>query len=127
MRNHTESDLTPQWVSDLYNNPDRVVFQVPEGATMANPPHPGEMVREFLDDLSLTVTKAADALNVSRNSLTEVVLGKRAVSLDMATRLELVFGLNREMWLKMQVAHDLWHFNPSDIRVNKRFIEVEYA
>src|SRR5580692_9638654 len=76
---------------------------------MFNPPHPGEIIREdCLKPLSLTVTAAAAWLDVSRQSLSEVLNGHNGVSAEMAIRLEKAGWSNAETWLGVQTAYDLW-------------------
>ncbi len=73
------------------------------------PTHPGEMLREdFLSDYGLTVAGLAEAIGVSRQSVNELLRGRRAVSLDMALRLARLFGNTPEFWLNAQRAVDLW-------------------
>ena len=75
---------------------------------MKNPPHPGGVVlRQCIEPLSLTITEAARALDVTRNTLSELVNERRGVSPEMAVRLAKVFGGNAETWLRMQAAFDL--------------------
>lgn len=75
---------------------------------MKNPSHPGRVVRTMcLEPHGLTVTAAADGLDVSRQALNNLVNEKSAMSADMAIRLEKRFGIKAEMWLKMQLAFDL--------------------
>lgn len=52
---------------------------------MHNPPHPGEVLREYLGDI--TVTEAAVKLGVNRVTLSRIVTGSSGVSPDMAYRL----------------------------------------
>jgi antitoxin HigA-1 len=62
--------------------------------TMKNPPHPGLVVlRECIEPLGLTITDAAVALGVTRNTLSELVNGKRGISPEMAVRLTDDFAL----------------------------------
>ncbi len=76
---------------------------------MQNPPHPGEIVKfDCLEPLSLTVTRAAKGLGVTRQALSALVNFKSGVSVDMAYRLSLAFGSSPEMWLRLQMAYDLW-------------------
>lgn len=76
---------------------------------MANPPHPGETVRELcLKPLGLTVTAAAKALRVSRQSLSELLNGRAGISPEMAIRLEKAFGSTARAWLQQQAEYDLW-------------------
>jgi addiction module HigA family antidote len=73
------------------------------------PTHPGEMLREdFLPDYELTVAGLADAVGVSRQSINELLRGRRAVSPEMALRLSKLFGNSAEFWLDAQRALDLW-------------------
>ena len=77
-------------------------------APMMNPPHPGEIVRgECLEPLSLTVTRAAKGLGVSRQTLSELVNQRAGISVEMAIRLSKSFGSTPETWLGLQTAYDL--------------------
>lgn len=76
---------------------------------MQNPPHPGEVIREFcLAPLGVTVTDAAKALGVSRKALSELLNGKTGVSPEMAIRLSIAFDTTPESWLTQQMQYDLW-------------------
>jgi addiction module HigA family antidote len=76
--------------------------------TMKNPPHPGLVVlNECIEPLGLTITDAAAALGVTRNTLSELVNGKRGISPEMAVRLAKVFGGSPEGWLVQQAQYDL--------------------
>lgn len=67
------------------------------------------MLREdFLPDYGLTVSKLAEALGVSRQSVNELVRERRAMSPEMALRLGRLFGNSPEFWLNAQRAVDLW-------------------
>jgi len=73
------------------------------------PTHPGEMLREdFLPDYGLTVSSLAASLEVSRQSINELLRERRAVSSEMALRLARLFGNSPEFWLNAQRAVDLW-------------------
>jgi addiction module HigA family antidote len=73
------------------------------------PTHPGEMLREdFLPDYGLTASGLASAIGVSRQSVNELLRGRRAVSPEMALRLGKLFGNSPEFWLNAQRAVDLW-------------------
>ena len=73
------------------------------------PTHPGEMLREdFLPDYQLTVTSIATALNVSRQTMNELLRERRAVTPLMALKLSRLFGNSPEFWMNAQYARDLW-------------------
>jgi addiction module HigA family antidote len=76
---------------------------------MHNPPHPGEVLRELcLEPLELTITEAAEALGVSRKTLSSIVNGRQGISAEMAVRLSIAFDTTAESWLNQQVQYDLW-------------------
>jgi len=78
-------------------------------ARTVRPTHPGEMLREdFLPDYGLTVAGLAAALEVSRQTVNELLRERRAVSPEMALRLGRLFGNSPEFWLNAQRALDLW-------------------
>lgn len=74
--------------------------------TMDNPPHPGEILREWLGDMS--VTDAAQRLGVSRATLSRVLNGSSGISADMALRLQAALGTSPEMWMGLQDDYELW-------------------
>lgn len=77
---------------------------------MHNPPHPGEIIRELcLEPLGLSVTTAAEALGVSRKTLSAILNGHAGISPEMAIRLSIAFDTSAESWLNQQSQYDLWH------------------
>ncbi|MCF8109607.1 MAG: HigA family addiction module antidote protein [Desulfohalobiaceae bacterium] len=81
---------------------------------MYNPPHPGEILKEFcVEALDLTVTDAARALGVSRKTLSTLLNGRAGISPEMALRLSKVFGRTPEGWMRLQLQYDLWKVEQS--------------
>ncbi len=67
------------------------------------------MLREdFLPEFGLNVAGLADAVGVSRQSVNELLRGRRAISPEMALRFARLFGNSPEFWLNAQRAVDLW-------------------
>lgn len=92
--------------------------------TMHNPPHPGEIIRELcLEPLGLSVTDAAQALGVSRKTLSSILNGRSGISPEMALRLSKAFNTSPESWLNQQVQYDLWHARKASkgIKVKKLY------
>lgn len=90
---------------------------------MKNPPHPGTVVlQECIEPLELTITQAAAALGVTRNTLSELVNAKRGISPEMAVRLAKVFGGSEESWLLQQAQYDLAHVRRD--RLNLKRLEL---
>ena len=78
------------------------------------PTHPGEMLREdFLPDYGLTIAGLAASLDVSRQTVNELLRERRALSPEMALRLARLFGNSAEFWLNAQRAVDLWEAEQS--------------
>jgi antitoxin HigA-1 len=76
---------------------------------MHNPPHPGEVLKELcIEPLNLTVTETAEALGVSRKTLSAILNGRSGISPEMAIRLGKAFGTSPESWLNQQMQYDLW-------------------
>lgn len=73
---------------------------------MHNPAHPGLVLREYLEGVS--VTAAALSLGVTRTTLSRILNGNSGISADMALRLEAALGTSAEMWIGMQTQYDLW-------------------
>ena len=71
------------------------------------PPHPGSFIRaEILDELNLSVARAADILGVRRATLSDLVNEKAALSPEMALRMEKAFGVSMDTLLRLQAWHD---------------------
>jgi addiction module HigA family antidote len=87
------------------------VINSPKTYIMFNPPHPGETIKEvILQALNLTVAEAALQLDVDPIILLNIVNGEASISVDIALKLEnwIENGPSAEVWLGMQMSHDLW-------------------
>jgi addiction module HigA family antidote len=79
-----------------------------------SPTHPGELLREIIaEGLRLPIAQAARQLGVSRMTLHRVLRGEQAVTPEMALRLGKLCGNGPELWLRMQMARDLWRLERS--------------
>jgi antitoxin HigA-1 len=93
------------------------------------PSHPGDFIRtEILDELGLTVSKAAEVLQVRRATLSDLVNGKAGVSPEMALRIEKAFGMNMDTLLKMQTWFDTYTMRErADQIMVKPFVPVAHG
>jgi len=74
------------------------------------PIHPGEiLLEEFMKPYGMTQTDIAKRIGVSRKHISELVNGRKGISTDIALRLSRLFGTSPELWLKGQLAWDVWH------------------
>ncbi len=77
---------------------------------MHNPPHPGEVLKELcIEPLGISITETAEALGISRKTLSAIVNGRAGISPEMAIRLSKAFKTSAESWLNQQLQYDLWH------------------
>lgn len=89
---------------------------------MHNPPHPGKVLRQLcLEPLGITITQMAEALDVSRKTLSAILNERAGISPEMAVRLSIAFGTSSESWLNQQVQYDLWQAEQHrrELRVKK--------
>jgi addiction module HigA family antidote len=71
------------------------------------PIHPGEFLRETLDDMALTQAALADAIGVSPMRVSHVLKGDRPVTAELALRLGRALGQTPQYWLNLQSTYDL--------------------
>ena len=75
---------------------------------MKNPPHPGDFIRtEIVSPTGLSVTSAAQALQVSRPALSSLLNGKAGLSGEMALRIEKAFGVKMDTLMRMQSSYEI--------------------
>ena len=73
------------------------------------PIHPGAVLRlDVFGPLGITQSELAKRLDVSRVSVSELLLEKRSLTPDMAIRIGKLTKTERESWLRMQQVYDLW-------------------
>ena len=69
--------------------------------------HPGEHLREELDELGMSARAFATALDVPVNRVAQILRGQRAITADTALRLARYFGSSPEFWLNLQKMYEL--------------------
>lgn len=70
--------------------------------------HPGEILfTELIEANGLTISDVAKILQVSRQSISNIINKKSDISPEMALRLTTVFGGNPDIWLRLQAKYDL--------------------
>ena len=69
--------------------------------------HPGEYIREALEDLGLTQAALAKSLGVSAMRISHVVREERPITAELALRLGQAFGQSPQYWLNLQTDYDL--------------------
>ncbi len=69
--------------------------------------HPGEILKDELDELGVTQTTFAREIDVPPNRVSQIISGKRSVTSDTALRLGHWFGVDPQFWLNLQTQFDL--------------------
>jgi addiction module HigA family antidote len=69
--------------------------------------HPGEVLAEELEEISVTPTELARQVRVPANRITQIIQSKRAITGDTALRLGHWFGTSAQFWLNLQSAYDI--------------------
>jgi addiction module HigA family antidote len=71
------------------------------------PVHPGEILKDELQELHMSGNALALALRIPADRVTEIINGRRSVSADTALRLARYFGTSAQMWMNLQSQFDL--------------------
>jgi len=71
------------------------------------PVHPGEYLRELLDELGLSQYRLAQDLGVAPMRVSHLVRGQRPVTAELALRLGRYFGQSPRFWMNLQTRYDI--------------------
>lgn len=69
---------------------------------MYNPPHPGELIAETLEELSIGIREFARAMNIAPSTAHRIKNGITAITPEMAIKLSAVLGSSPKFWLNLQ-------------------------
>ena len=73
------------------------------------PSHPGEVLKSlFLDELSITITDFAKAIEVSRKAVSAIVNQRKSITPEMALRLAKALNTSVDIWMNLQKNYDVW-------------------
>ncbi|GGG86159.1 HigA family addiction module antitoxin [Edaphobacter dinghuensis] len=76
---------------------------------MYNPPHPGAVIKDILENVPMTLAEFAAHIGVSRNSLSRVLNERAAVTPAMSIKIAEAFSQEQtDIWFKMQNKYDFW-------------------
>jgi addiction module HigA family antidote len=84
------------------------------------PIHPGEILREEMEELELSANRLAKALDVPVNRVTGILREERGITADTALRLARYFNSTPEFWLNLQSAYDL---RRTQLAVGKQIVQ----
>jgi addiction module HigA family antidote len=70
-------------------------------------PRPGEILsEEFLKPMGISAYRLAKDIGVSQIRISEIISGKRAITVDTGLRLSKYFGLNDGFWTGLQLDYE---------------------
>ena len=84
------------------------------------PVHPGEVLRDELDELGLSANALSKALDVPVNRVTMILNGQRGMSADTALRLARYFGTTPHLWLNLQQT---WELRRAELDVGREIAQ----
>lgn len=87
--------------------------------------HPGETIKEILEDKKMTQEELAMRTGYSAKHVSEVISGKKDISSKFAFSLEYVFNIPTEFWINLQGIYDKEVLNIEKINeIEKNELEV---
>jgi antitoxin HigA-1 len=78
-----------------------------EGDELLPPIHPGEHVRDWLEQTGVTAYALAKAMKVPQTRIAEILAGRRGITVDTAARLGRAIGTSAEMWIGLLTSYEL--------------------
>lgn len=70
--------------------------------------HPGEILQEeFLKPMGITAYRLSKETNIDQTRISEIIKGKRSISVDTALRFAKFFGNSPEFWINLQNHFDI--------------------
>ena len=91
------------------------------------PVHPGEILQDELDTLGMSARALAKALGIPTNRVTAILNGTRSITADTALRLSRYFGTGPEIWMNLQINHDLAMADKANGKVIRKQIRPRAA
>ena len=85
-----------------------------------SPVHPGDVLREELDDLGLSANALAKAIDVPANRVTAILNRERGVTADTALRLGRYFDTTAQFWLNLQQT---WQIRRAQTDAGSRILQ----
>lgn len=76
---------------------------------MHNPPHPGEILKLYVEATKKNIGQVASALGISRKTLSLILNGHASVTAEMAVRFAAAFGTTAQFWVNQQKNYELWN------------------
>jgi len=83
------------------------MLKSPSTTAKLAPVHPGAILKETLDDLSISMNRLAQEVRVPGNRISAIVAGQRGITGETALRLGRYFDTTPDYWINLQARYDL--------------------
>ncbi len=80
------------------------------------PVHPGEVLRDEIEEVGLTQSALAKHIGVLPKTINEICRGKRGISAEMAMKLSKALGGSPQFWLNLQNNWELSQLNETSFQ-----------
>lgn len=85
-----------------------MIKEVDEMTERIDPIHPGEILQEdFLTPMKISAYKLAKETFIDQTRISEIIRGKRSITVDTALRFSKFFGTSAEFWINIQNQYDM--------------------
>ncbi len=85
------------------------------------PIHPGEVLKDELDEVGLSQSALAKHIGVLPKTINEICRSKRGISAEMAMKLSKALGGSPQFWLNLQ---NNWEISQIDVAAYKAIKKV---
>ena len=91
--------------------------------TPFDPTHPGELIKDELEERNLTQAKLAESIGVKPSLLNEIIKGKRGINTEMALMLEAALNIPADLLLNLQNDYNM-QVAKSDVTFMERLSSI---
>jgi addiction module HigA family antidote len=85
-----------------------MIKEVDKMTDRIEPIHPGEILQEdFLTPMNISAYKLAKETFIDQTRISEIIRGKRSITVDTALRFSKFFGTSPEFWINIQIQFDM--------------------
>ena len=95
-----------RWKSWTITRRDEAKTMTKKMQTMP-PVHPGELLRETLDELGITAYALAKSIGKAPIQISRILAGKSSISAPMARLIGASLGTTAQYWVNLQAHYDL--------------------
>lgn len=81
---------------------------------------PGEILKDELEARGWTQDVLAEITNISAPVISNVINGKRAISVDIASSLAAAFGTTAQFWMNLETSYQLWMETKADEKISRK-------